>query len=85
MIDGVKRKPAVEARINNAFLATFRGKSAEFVMQYLRSITINAVQGPETPAEALRHREGMRDLVRIIQSRIEAGEADAKRELLAKE
>jgi len=42
-------------------------------MNYLKSITINAVSGGEISDAALRHLEGMRFLCGVISARIDAG------------
>lgn len=62
-----------EARINEWFVHTFRGVNADHVMDYLKSITINAVAGPEQSDSALRHLEGSRFLVGLIDTRIKLG------------
>tara|TARA_R100000789_G_scaffold96180_1_gene97329 strand:- start:413 stop:700 length:288 start_codon:yes stop_codon:yes gene_type:complete len=74
--DGLVRPAAQENHINEAFFETFKGASAERVLNYLRSITLNIVNGPEASDAAIRHREGMRDLMRIINARIETGEVN---------
>ena len=53
--------------------ATFKGKGAQEFLRYLRSITIEAVGGPQITDAELRHREGMRYLVGIIEQRIDKG------------
>ena len=71
--DGRERPASQEARINEWFAHTFRGVAAEHVMDYLKSITINAVAGPEQSDSALRHLEGSRFLVGLIDMRIKLG------------
>lgn len=71
--DGRERPASQEARINEWFAHTFRGVAAEHVMDYLKSITINAVAGPEQSDSALRHLEGSRFIVGIIDTRIKLG------------
>lgn len=71
--DGRERLISQEARINEWFAHTFRGAASEHVMDYLKSITINAVAGPEQSDSALRHLEGSRFLVGIIDTRIKLG------------
>ena len=56
------------------FFHTFRGEASEGVLTYLRSISLSMVNGPDATDAQLRHREGMRDMMRIINSRIEIGE-----------
>lgn len=72
--DGISRTPAQEDELNELAVAVFgRGGGREF-LRYLRSITIEMVAGPEITAEQLRHREGSRYLVGIIESRLTAGQ-----------
>jgi len=71
--DGRERPAGQDARINEWFAATFRGVAAERVLDYLKSITINAVAGPEQSDAALRHLEGSIYLVGIIETRINLG------------
>ena len=42
-------------------------------MDYLKSITVNSVAGPEQSDSHLRHLEGSRFLVGLISTRIELG------------
>lgn len=72
--DGVERTPQVEQKLNEVLFNTFRGEAADAAIEYLRSITVNMVHGPDATDAQIRHREGMRDLMRIIQKRIELGE-----------
>jgi hypothetical protein len=71
--DGVTRRPEDEQKINELAAATFKGKGAQEFLRYLRSITIEAVGGPQITDAELRHREGMRYLVGIIEQRIDKG------------
>ncbi len=48
------------------------------IMDYLRSITLNQVGGPEITNDKLRHLEGQRFLVGLIDARINAGRNKAK-------
>jgi len=76
--DGIGRSKAVDDRINDAFRACFRDKCGETVLDYLRSITVNKVGGPEVTSDHLRHLEGQRFLFQVIQQRIEKGEKSAR-------
>ena len=71
--DGIARRPDDEHKLNELAAATFRSKGGQEFIRYLRSITIEAVGGPEITDAQLRHREGMRYLVGIIEQRIEKG------------
>ena len=71
--DGIARRPEDEQELNQLAAATFKGKGAQQFLVYLRSITIEAVGGPQITDAELRHREGMRYLVGIIEQRIARG------------
>lgn len=72
--DGIHWNPEQDDHLNDLAAATFsRGAGKEF-LRYLRSITIEMVAGPEISDSHLRHREGMRSLVGIIESRMVAGQ-----------
>ena len=72
-IDGYERNSEVDDKINIAFASTFKGDDGKFVLDYLRSITTDAVSGPNTDANKLFHLEGMRFLFAIIKQRIIKG------------
>ena len=71
--DGIARSPEAEQRLNDLMLATFGAGSGKEALTYLRSITIEMVGGPEMTDAQLRHREGMRFLVGIIEARMRKG------------
>lgn len=71
--DGLIRLPADERKLNELAAATFSSKGGQEFLSYLRSITIEAVAGPHIGSDELRHREGMRYLVAIIEQRINKG------------
>ena len=48
------------------------------VLNYIRSITTEAVAGPNIDSNQLFHLEGMRFLAGIIQTRIKKGEQDGR-------
>lgn len=66
----------VENKINQAFAQTFRpdNPAAQMVLGYLQMAFLHTICGPGDTDAALRHREGQRDLVRIIQQRIDHGQ-----------
>lgn len=70
-LDGFQRSPDVDKTISKHIDAAFKTPAGKEVMKYLRSITIEAVQGPHATDAELRHLEGQRYLVAIIQRRIE--------------
>jgi len=73
-IDGHNRSTEREKEINDHFVTTFSAPSGKKVLQYLRSITIESVAGPNISDTELRHREGMRFVVGLIETRIKGGE-----------
>ena len=73
-VDGSIRSPDLEKEINLLFLSAFSSPSSKKVLQYLRSITIESVAGPNITDSELRHREGMRFIVGLIETRIKGGE-----------
>lgn len=73
--DGVVGRPLqVERKLNEAFAIVFHDQAGETVLEYLKSITLNFVHGPEASDGQIRHMEGQRYLVGIIQNRIKQGE-----------
>jgi len=76
--DFVDRPPQLENQINHAFARVFAPDwpSARLVLDYLTATFLNRIVGPQGSDADLRHREGQRDLVRIIKQRIEHGRDD---------
>lgn len=71
--DGLEWTAEEDARLDELALAAFgRGSGKEF-LRYLRSITIELVAGPDITDAHLRHREGMRSLVAVIETRVARG------------
>jgi hypothetical protein len=73
------RTPGAQRTINETLAMAFRSDAGQAALVYLKAITINAVCGPEISDAGLRHREGMRHLVAIIDQRIEAFHRDQQR------
>ena len=71
-IDGFYRTESQEREINSEMAAVFSTVVGEKVLDYLRSITVDAVAGKDISDEHLRHLEGMRYLYFIIKKRIES-------------
>jgi hypothetical protein len=71
--DGHARTAAEERELDVTLAAVFAGAAGQKALAYLRSITIEAVCGPAVSDAELRHREGMRSLVGIIETRIQKG------------
>jgi hypothetical protein len=71
--DGIRRSVETERRLNAATLATFNTDAGKELLEYLRSLTLNRVNGPEISDAALRHHEGMRFLFMVLAARIDRG------------
>ena len=71
-LDGFPRTATQEAELNDMIVATFgRGAGAK-CLDYLKSIT-NAAGGVNATDAELRHYNGQRHLVAIIDARLNAG------------
>lgn len=71
-IDGLVYSPEMEDRLNRLVAATFAGETGRKCLEYLRNVTVNRVHGPEVSDSTLRHAEGSRFIVAIIERRIAA-------------
>tara|TARA_R110000772_G_scaffold92435_2_gene189290 strand:+ start:544 stop:807 length:264 start_codon:yes stop_codon:yes gene_type:complete len=69
-IDGVQRSKANDVNISQNVAEVFSTPTGQAVLQYLKSITIQMVHGPDVSTEALRHLEGQRFIVALIDQRI---------------
>jgi|TARA_B100000949_G_scaffold18093_1_gene13961 hypothetical protein len=69
-IDGYARSPEEENKLNELVASVFAGPNGQAVINYLRSISVDAVSGPNITNEHLRHLEGMRYIVAILSRRI---------------
>ncbi len=58
--------------------ALFNSPVGKEVLKYLRSITIEAVHGSAVTDEVLRHAEGSRYVVGVIERRIKEGDRIAR-------
>jgi len=73
-IDGFSRPNTEEERLNSIFLEVFSEGGGKAVLEYLKSVTVNAVLTPaQCEPNSLMHLEGQRYLVHLIDSRIEKG------------
>jgi|TARA_B100000427_G_scaffold324719_1_gene330327 hypothetical protein len=77
-IDGYVRSEEDDLILNKHFANVFKGDEGKKVLDYLKSITIEAVAGPNIDGNRLFHLEGMRFLVGIINTRIKKGENDGR-------
>lgn len=71
-LDGILRSRESEQRLNRTFASAFAGEDGAAVLSYLRSITIEMVSGPDLSDPGLRHLEGQRYLVGLIERRVNA-------------
>lgn len=69
-VDGIQRPLEKDREISENFATLFGTPTGKAVLKYLRSITIEMVNGPNVTTEELRHIEGQRYLVGLIESRI---------------
>ncbi len=70
-IDGFQRSKKAEIELNADIAALFKTELGKKVLNYLKSITVDAVAGRDISNDQLRHLEGMRYLYFIIKKRIE--------------
>lgn len=71
-IDGFYRTENKERELNTDMATLFSTEIGKKVLDYLRSITVDAVAGRDVSNDHLRHLEGMRYLYFIIKKRIES-------------
>lgn len=69
-IDGYPRKREDDERISMDVAALFSTPNGQAVRQYFKSITIEAIHGSAVTDEVLRHAEGQRYIVALIDRRI---------------
>ena len=72
-LDGIKRKKELDEQISQNFSALFESPTGKEVLRYLRSITIEMVSGPNITDAELRHIEGQRYLVGLMERRVQHG------------
>lgn len=69
-IDGIQRPAESDLQISLNVAEIFSSPTGAEVLRYLRSITIEMVNGPNVSTEELRHLEGQRYLVGLLETRI---------------
>lgn len=74
-LDNFERNPQEEERINTLFESVFKQENAQAILSYLRQITIESVAGSEISDSSLRHLEGQRYIVGLIQRRFNKGQS----------
>tara|TARA_R100001126_G_C4847209_1_gene160093 strand:+ start:733 stop:1020 length:288 start_codon:yes stop_codon:yes gene_type:complete len=72
-LDGMKRQPKDEENLNTLFYKMFNTPGGSEILKHLKSLTLEAVAGPEISDSQLRHLEGQRYLVGLIQRRVNKG------------
>ena len=70
-IDGVERNKDEDLRISLDVHSLFNTPTGKSVLKYLRKITIETVNGPNVNDATLRHLEGQRYLVGLIERHIQ--------------
>ena len=70
-IDGIQRASDKDAEVSHNIAQIFESPAGKEVLRYLRSITIESVYGPNVTGDELRHMEGQRYLVGLIERRVE--------------
>lgn len=69
-IDGIQRPQDKDQEISQNIASLFGTATGNAVLKYLRSITIEMVNGPNVTTEELRHMEGQRYIVGLIENRM---------------
>jgi hypothetical protein len=69
-IDGINRPQDKDRQISQNIATLFGSATGQAVLRYLRSITIEMVHGPNVSTEELRHMEGQRYIVGLLENRI---------------
>lgn len=77
-IDGYQRNSDRDSEISRNVAEIFESPTGKEVLRYLRSITIEMVNGPNVTTEELRHLEGQRYIVGLIEQRIAHGHRSKK-------
>ena len=72
-LDGYPREQLTDEQISLNFASLFSTPNGTEVLKYLRNITIEAVHGSAVSDEVLRHAEGSRYIVGLIERRIQHG------------
>lgn len=73
-VDNFPRPKEDDDLISRDINSLFKTPNGIAVLKYLRSITIESVQGPNASDAELRHLEGQRYLVGLIERRINHGQ-----------
>ena len=74
-LDNLERSAEDEQNLNDSFSVAFNTPTGAKVLEYLRSISIETVAGPQISQEHLMHLEGQRYIVGLIQRRVNKGKS----------
>ncbi len=74
-MDGVMRQPEQDQQISMNIAALFSSPAGKVTLEYLKSISINNVYGPDVSSDTLRHVEGQRYIVGVLEQRAKQGHA----------
>jgi len=69
-LDGIQRSTDLDKQVSQNVAEVFSTPAGKEVLRYLRSITIEMVNGPNVTTEELRHIEGQRYIVGLLEQRI---------------
>jgi hypothetical protein len=69
---------ADDKKLNQVIASVFATPGGQELMRFLRQITTNVAAGPEVTDQYLRHLEGQRYLVALIQQRIDIAQLETK-------
>lgn len=70
-LDGFRRDKSEDTKINLDIATLFNTDAGRSVLKYLRSITIEQVNGAGVSDAELRHMEGQRYIVGLIETRMQ--------------
>lgn len=77
-IDGIVRSKEKDEQISQLVAQVLSTESGKEMLRYLRSITIEMVNGPSVSTEDLRHIEGQRYIVGLLEQRVAHGHRSKK-------
>jgi hypothetical protein len=72
-LDGIPRLKSEEDKISLNISSVFSEPTGKEILKYLRSVTIEMVSGPNISTDELRHLEGQRYLVGLIERHVQRG------------
>lgn len=72
-LDGIPRPKEAEDMISMGISSLFSEPNGQEVLRYLKSITIELVGGPDISESHLRHLEGQRYIIGLIERHIRRG------------